>query len=271
MSAKKNKITRLNDRVLTIAVVCLAVALVVLLWVAASLGDPVPTEPSTSPTTQPAPSTQTPTTQPTNATDPAETPEPTQTTEPTDSFLPLDLGDGLVITDMGPYTGAFMEDGSDEVVSRIMMIVLENTTDKALQYAQLTLDYGDTQAHFSITTVPAGQRVVLLESDRMPYTPLEPQSTSLENMLFAETLELYPDLFEITGDKGVLTVKNISQEPILGDIFVYYKNSSQDLLYGGITYRARVEGGLAPGESKRVLAAHYSPTGSVILMVTYVP
>ncbi len=198
---------------------------------------------------------------------------PPETTErPTNPpFAPIDLGNGLVITDIGPYTGAYMEDGTNEVVSDVLMVILENTSNEALQYAELTLNYPEANAQFAVTNIPAGERVVLLEKSRMACPDELPAGQVLDNVVFIPEMPMYEDVFEVIGNEASLTVKNISKTEISGDIYVYYKNCSQDLLYGGITYRAKIEGGLLPGEEKSVTAGHYNPSASVILMVSYVP
>ena len=66
---------------------------------------------------------------------------------------------------------------------------------------------------------------------------------------------------------GALNVQNVSDAAITGDIYICYKNAASDLYYGGITYRARIEGGLAPGEIRQVMTGHYSTVGSAIVMV----
>ncbi len=262
--------------ILAAVLAALLLALVgLLIWLQSQRIDPQPNPPAET-SAPPASTASTASTEPTETapqettpfTQPQET-VPTETLEP--GLLPLNLGSGLVITDIGPYLGAYVEDGTDEVISDVLMVILENTSHQALEYAQLTLAYGEETAAFTVTTLPAGAKVVLLEKNRMAYTAEAPSGILLENVVFRDTLDLYPELFQITGTKGNLTVKNISQQTVTGEIYVYYKNSSQDLFYGGITYRAKIEGGLAPGESKTVIAGHYNPTASTILMVTYLP
>jgi hypothetical protein len=81
-------------------------------------------------------------------------------------------------------------------------------------------------------------------------------------------MPMMKETFEITGGDGYLDVKNISNADISGDIFVYYKNSASDLLYGGITYRARLSGGIKAGETMRIMTGHYHEGASRLLMVT---
>jgi hypothetical protein len=49
---------------------------------------------------------------------------------------------------------------------------------------------------------------------------------------------------------------------------IYYKNSASDLYYGGITYRIRIEGGLAAGEIRQAMGNHLSESGSAVMFVT---
>lgn len=183
----------------------------------------------------------------------------------------LDLGRGLLVKEIGKYTGVYMEDGSDEIVTGILMILVENTGDQDVEYGEITLtdDNGGT-AFFSVSTLPAGESAVLLEKNRRTYE---------ESVAFtagtAENVAMYPEALSLCEDKvqiqvvgGALNVTNISGEDISGDIRIYYKNSGADMLYGGITYLARIEGGLKAGELRQVMPAHFSQQGSRILFVT---
>ena len=66
----------------------------------------------------------------------------------------------------------------------------------------------------------------------------------------------------------MLNVTNISDEDITGDVVVYYKNASADMLYGGITYRVTISGGIKAGEIRQVVAGHFSDSGSRIMFAT---
>ena len=73
----------------------------------------------------------------------------------------------LTILNIGNYTGVYMEDGSDEVLSGVMMIVLENNSEKDLQLARIYITYSDETAEFEVTNLPAGEKAVLLEKNRL--------------------------------------------------------------------------------------------------------
>lgn len=196
------------------------------------------------------------------------------TTEPVQIQIPEDvninLGYGLEITDAGSYTGIYMEDGTDDTVSGTAMIVVTNTSDQALQYAGITVSAGERTLEFSVSTLPAGESVLLLEAGRQEYVQGETFASAVahEVVFFDEPLSLCEDQLEISALDGAMNVTNISGQDITGDITIYYKNASADLYYGGITYRARIEGGLAAGEIKQIMTEHFSASGSEVVFVT---
>lgn len=207
------------------------------------------------------------------ASDTASVPQDTTATRPVQieqvQEVGIDLGDGMRIIDVGRYTGAYMEDGTDEVVSGVMMIVVANTGESDIQYANISLPVGDQTAQFTLSTLPVGAMVVLLEQNRMAYTDGEYTEATASNVaLFQTPMSLCEDRLQIQSLDGVVNVTNISDSDIDGDIFIYYKNSAADIYYGGITYRMRLEGGLKAGEIRQLMASHYSEAGSTIMFVT---
>lgn len=182
----------------------------------------------------------------------------------------VSLPHGLVLQDIGSYTGLYMEDGSDEVLSRILMITVRNDGEKTVQYAEIMLSGETETAHFSLTTLPPGQSAVLLEQNRMAYdggrevTQIEVDHVAL----FPEEPTLQEDKLKLQPMNGMLNVTNISGEDISGDIMVYYKNASADMLYGGITYRVSIPGGLKAGETRQTPAGHLSERGSRLMFTT---
>lgn len=184
----------------------------------------------------------------------------------------VNLGYGLNIIDIGSYTGMYMEDGTDEIVSGVLMLVVKNTGDQDIQYTQITMPVGEETAVFTLTTLPVGESVVLLETNRMQwqqdvdYSAILPK---IENIAyFQEPVSAQEDKLKIGIVDGAINVTNISGEDIAGNIVVYYKNAAQDLYYGGITYRITIEGGLKADEIRQVMTNHASDTGSKIMFVT---
>lgn len=178
------------------------------------------------------------------------------------------LNENLSIEHIGSYAGIYMEDGTDDIVSNLLMITVKNVGTQDLQLARIELQYTNFIASFQITNLPAGETVVLLESNRQGYVEEMPKyATVKDQVFFPEPMSLREDLISISGGNGYVEVTNISGQDITGEIVIYYKNSASDLLYGGITYRVRISNGIASGQSVRVMSKHYHPDRCRIVMV----
>lgn len=174
---------------------------------------------------------------------------------------------GLSILEIGSYTGAYVEDGSDEIVSGVAMLVLENNSGETIQYAEIQLHGGEEMLTFTFSTFPSGEALVILEKDRKSYQEganYEPELSALA--LFDSDPSLQEDQLEIQTLDGAINITNISGADITEDIVIYYKNCSQDLLYGGITYRIQIPGGLKNDEIRQIMAKHFTLTSRIMFV-----
>ena len=179
------------------------------------------------------------------------------------------LGHGLELQGSGRFCGAYLEDGSLDPVSDVLMIQIRNTTDKDLQLAKLSLVYQNFTAEFEITNLPAGKTLVVLEKNRKPFVDQHYLNMSLSSVVFfQEQMDIQADRYEITGMDGAMNLKNISTSDTEGDIYIYYKYTAAEELYGGITFRVKVPGGIKAGELRQVNAQHFDPETCMILAVT---
>ena len=175
----------------------------------------------------------------------------------------------LTILNIGDYTGVYMEDGSDEVLSGVMMIVLENNSEKDLQLARINIGYADFTAEFEVTNLPAGEKVVLLEKNRRSMPDKAYETVESSNVVFfEEKMSLMEEKFSVSGGNGYLELTNVTDEEIGGTVRIFYKNAASDLLYGGITYMASTQQPIDPGETIRILTGHYTAENSRILQIT---
>lgn len=195
----------------------------------------------------------------------------TDVTGDEDMTANFNLENGLEITEIGTYSGTFMEDGSDEEVQDVLMIKVTNTSDTVLQYTEIVLkEESGEEARFALSTLPPNETVVVLEATRkefkesVNYVSAEAQDV----VFFNEGISMHSDKLELGGLEGAFNIKNISEEDITGDVYIYYKNYEEDLFYGGITYRAKVEGGIKAGEIKQVMTKHYDPETCMVMFVT---
>lgn len=216
-----------------------------------------------------------------------ETPVAIMSTEPVESAQPevqeeeslelgLALANGLILEKVGSYTGAYVEDGTSEVISGVMMAMVTNFGEQDVQYAEITLTYGEGDdaetRHFSVSDLPAGATAVLLEKNREQPIQGRPDAAAAENVaVYMTPMSLNEDVIEVTGLDGILNIRNISEEDITGEIRVHYKYKIDDVFYGGIAFRVTLEGGLEQGEIRQLMAGHYDPENCEILFVEYAP
>lgn len=113
---------------------------------------------------------------------PATEPMPTVTIR---DSAELSLGQGLVIERLDGYSGVYMEDGSDDIVQDVMMLLLRNDSDRCLQLARIDVTCGGETVGFEVTDLPAGSRAVLLERSRRVYNGESVQLAQVRGIPFS--------------------------------------------------------------------------------------
>lgn len=205
-----------------------------------------------------------------NASAPEQSPSPS----PDAALLPVpedrqNVGNDIALLSIDRFAGAFVEDGSDEIVSNVMAVTVRNDGSKAIQYAHIVVTVAGVAYEFDLSTLPVGAKAQLLELNRAT-VPESVDDFSCEVTacaFFEAEPSMCGDLFEIETADTAITVTNISGEPHSG-IYIYYKISYGDLFMGGITYRVGVPE-LAAGESYTCYAGHFSTDYSTLMFVSY--
>ena len=192
MSKKKNKksATAIDSGFLVLAAalaVLIAVVLVVLLLAGRGNGN-VPSNPTTS-TTKPAIQ---------------------NSTIDNTTNVDINLGYGMEIVKVAKYTGIYMEDGTDDIVSGLLMIVVKNTGDTDIQYAEIEMPVNDKMAFFKLTTLPAGESMVVLEQNRMEYVNADIATAISKNVvLFDNKISLCEDTIKLSVNNGSINFSRI--------------------------------------------------------------
>ena len=178
----------------------------------------------------------------------------------------ISLGHGLEILEISGYTGAYMEDGSDEQVKNVLMLRVANAGREFIQYAEITMG----QAVFTLSTLMPGETCLVLEQNRMTYNGgTEWATPTAQNVAtFREKPTLCEDKLRIQTLDGCLNITNVSGADIDGDVVIYYKNYANGTYYGGITYRVRIAGGMKADEIKQLMVSHFNMDSSKIVFVT---
>lgn len=183
--------------------------------------------------------------------------------------LPYTIPDsGLVVRQISSYSGSFLEDGSDQEVSDVTVMILKNEGNKPVEYVSITMSRSDgMELEFEASGIPAGATVVVQEKNKAAYQQASYTSCTA-SAAQVENLELSEDFVKVeeTGD-GSLQVTNLTDQEIpCVRIFYKFYMEDEDAYVGGITYVAKLTG-LAAGGSQIVTPSHYQAGYSRVVMV----
>ena len=176
-------------------------------------------------------------------------------------------GSSLIIELINPYDGLFLEDGSDQEVSNIVAIVLRNTGDTCIEYANIIMERDGTKLQFTASSLEPGSAAIVLEANRKQFSEGTYTKCTVELSEVTE-LEMSQDKVHVENNpEGGIRITNISQEDIpCVRIFYKFYMSDMDAYVGGITYTAKVVD-LKAGQSCVVKPSHYLREYSKIVMV----
>lgn len=199
----------------------------------------------------------------TSAGSPTKTDSDAQTSNETD---PKPDEPSLVCQRFSLFSGQFVEDGKDELVSNVAAILVTNTSNQFLDLATINFVIDGKEAVFRVSGLPAGRSAWVLEANRM--TATNDSKFTYVSMVtgFRENVISSSDKISITCSGNMLTAKNTTNQT-LQNVFVYYRVLHTDGNYfGGITYVVDF-GDLAPGASAEKLAGHFSAENSRIVRI----
>lgn len=164
----------------------------------------------------------------------------------------------LVAQKLIAYEGAYLEDGSEEAVTDVAALVLENTGTIGIEYAQIILEQNGRELSFDATYIPPKSTILLLEETKQPYSAAPVTACRCRTVI--------PGVFDkaertvSVRETGMCTleVTNLTDQP-LSDIHIYYKHheGGNDLYVGGITYSTVIPA-LEPGETRPVTPYRYA-------------
>lgn len=192
-------------------------------------------------------------------------------TQPQEQHL-FTVAEDIWILELGRYTGYYMEDGSDEIVSDVTRILVTNEGEKPVQYAKLILTGEAGDAVFELTTLLPGEPMVVLEANRKPYTDGDTyEDIRVENLAYFQyEPSLHAEQLQIQPLDGGINITNISGEDITGKIMIYFKDYAGGIYYGGITYCGTIEGGIRAGETKQVMSRNFTAEGTAVVFINIV-
>ncbi len=151
-----------------------------------------------------------------------------------------------------------------------LSVLVRNISDVDVQYAVLSVVCDSEKYNFEMSTITAGATAIVSCTEKVPFNVNgQYYSWKIEDkILFENELSLYPEIFEIKGADGAISVKNISKKDIDGPIYVYYKNVVDGVFTEGTTYRVSIDS-LEKGQEIQTLSGHYNKDTSLVMFVTY--
>lgn len=182
--------------------------------------------------------------------------------------LPYSIpGSNLVVRGIASYDGIYLEDGSDEEISGVTVMLLQNAGDTEVEYASVTVSRDGTQLQFEASALPAGAMAVVQEQNRTPFqegTYADCSATVAE----IDEFEMSENQVQVEENEDQsLTITNLTDKDIPAvRIFYKFYMEEENAYVGGITYTAKVTN-LKAGDSQEIIPSHYLQGSSRIIMV----
>ena len=188
--------------------------------------------------------------------------------EKVDDHFPYSIPNStLSIRAVKSYSGVYIEDGSDKDISNIAAIILDNKGNENIEYAKITLPYGEKEYIFEAKTLAAGATMVVQESTGAKYVEGEYGEATVV-VATMEKMEMSEKSVELSEtESGALKIANISGENI-PCVRIFYKFYLEDIgvSVGGITYTSKITE-LKAGETRVITPSHYDKDASRVMMV----
>ena len=176
----------------------------------------------------------------------------------------------LVIEKLAPYSGLFVEDGTNAQVQNVAMLMVQNKGDYPVEYTSIKVTFGQEELLFDISALPAGETLVVQEKNGKA-VPTGKADAATALVVRRAEMEMSEGQVQVidNGDNS-LTVKNLTDTSI-PTVRIFYKYYMEDegIFVGGIAFTVRITR-LGAGASVRIQPAHYnSQTSRVVMVLTY--
>ena len=183
-----------------------------------------------------------------------------------DTFYPRSvMGTDLLAVTALEYDGPFWEDGSNETVSGVAALVVENQGGLLVSSGAVILELEKEWLVFEISFLPPGGKVLVLEKDRKHY------AYGSNVTCYGWTKEEYPE------NMGLISVETMGLNGLrltnhtgcaVPSIQVHYKNydPEREMFLGGISYCVTEEN-LKPKEVRLLNPSDFDVRGSQIVSI----
>ena len=153
------------------------------------------------------------------------------------NVIPADtLDEGIVVENLSPYSGIYLEGDDKDRVEEISAIRITNQSEKTILYANLTYTDGEKELTFYLEMLPVGTSVIVAEQNKQKAEKNQLTfvdgdvhyiQAGLENM---ESVKITPT------KESTLKVKNKTNE-MMPVVWIFYRKVEADgTLLGGKCY-----------------------------------
>lgn len=172
--------------------------------------------------------------------------------------------DALSVVGIFPYSGQFVEDGSDDEVENIVAAVLVNNSSVDFEYVEFSVKTDIGVHSFTASTVKAGKTMTVLCKNKDKLENNESmQSFSIDiKAEYITPVSLAEGVLEIYYIDNSVSLKNASDRDLTG-ITVYYKQKNDMGYFGGITYKTFVPS-LKSGEITQFNTEHIDEIVNIV-------
>ena len=183
--------------------------------------------------------------------------------------LPCEVpGESLLIEKIAPYSGIYVEDGTNSTVENVAMMLVTNIGDAPVEFTVINAQYEGGELLFHLSTLPAGASAVV-QAQGAAAIPDGKLLGCTATVIHRGDLSMSDTQVTVVdnGD-GSLTVTNLTEQTIpTVRVFYKYYMEQENLFVGGISFTAKLNQ-LGAGESITLRPAHYSAGSSRVMMVT---
>ena len=176
----------------------------------------------------------------------------------------------LVIEKLAPYSGMFVEDGSNADAQNVAMLLVKNSGSFPVEYTRIRVACGQEELLFDISALPAGEKLVVQEKTGKAIQESKVTAASALVVQRANMEMSEGKVKVIDNGDNTLTIQNLTDETI-PTIRVFYKYymEEENLFVGGIAFTVRISR-LSAGASVTIQPSHYtSKTSRVVMVLTY--
>ena len=178
--------------------------------------------------------------------------------EVTSLQFPHSLSNGLLIAEeVINYSGAYWEDGSGEEVTNVAGLLVNNPTDKLLEFGAFSVEQAGRRLYFFACRVPPQSRCLILEYEKKSWSSDLVTDCRILKARWGEQ-ELSRENIDYIGVENTLTIINRDKRE-LSRVLVWYKqyDGERECYLGGGVHSTQLIC-LMPEEYRAIKPTYYN-------------